>query len=333
MAARYAVLGKEIKVPAGPGTWKVTLVVQGQAEGDVRLRTAVPLDGGRQHVLREECRSAELLDRPPDARHPERREVLWMWRGGAAGPFRARYQFYCTTGVARESLDRGLYAAPPPGQLLEGPPAAADRARIAEEARRLTDGLPPGLDQAEALFRFVDQEVANEPHFAGGPGAQAAECLDLRGGDAGGKARLLLALLRARGVPARVVTGLALARGDDQQAHRWVEAWVDGRWLPLCPYHHHFGHVPASYLVLGYGDLPVVRALRARDLQHAFLVEKVTPEEAAGGEPPSPLRRFFRSASLYRLPPPAQRRVEVLLLLPAAARIVSGFRHHIRLSS
>src|SRR5262245_30726833 len=82
MGLRRHVLGEEVKAPAGPGTWKVTLVVQGVSQGDTRLTTVTPLDFGRQHILRENCRSNELLDRPPDPRHPDRRQVLWTRRGG-----------------------------------------------------------------------------------------------------------------------------------------------------------------------------------------------------------------------------------------------------------
>src|SRR6266849_10651816 len=73
MILRYRVLGDEVRVPAGPGTWKVTMSVQGHSQADGKIMTATPLDFGRQHVLRESCRSAEMLDKPPDARHPERR--------------------------------------------------------------------------------------------------------------------------------------------------------------------------------------------------------------------------------------------------------------------
>src|SRR5262249_43783390 len=118
MIARQQVLGDEVRVPAGPGTWKVTLLVTGKATGDVKLSTATPLDFGRQHIFNEVCRSDELFDRPPDARHPTRRQVIWHQRAGVRnGPFRARYEFHCTTNVARPSptmIELAPTPAPPP---------------------------------------------------------------------------------------------------------------------------------------------------------------------------------------------------------------------------
>ncbi len=339
MIVRYCVLGSEVRVPTGPGTWKVTMAVRGRSQADGRLMTATPVDFGRQHVLREVCRSDELLDRPPDARHPDRRCVIWSHRAGAPeGPFRARYEFYCATDVRRPSpsmsrQSKSYYAPPKRGDHLEAEAhVGTDQEDIARQAQRLTAGLERPADQAEALFRFVDQEVAREPSVRG-KAVPAAECLHRGSGDAGGKARLLAALLRSRGVPARVVTGLTLTKGPEQLAHRWVEAWIGDRWLPMCPFYHHFGSVPATYLVFAFSDVGVVRGRRVSDLDYAFLVEHVAPEVAAGAHPSSPLRRAFLAVSLFNLPPTEQRLVEFLLLLPVAALIVCLFRNVIGLVS
>jgi len=345
MALRYRVLGDEVRVPHGPGTWKVALVVQGKSEGDARVLTLTPLDFGRQHVLRETCQSAEFLDVPPDlrpdktpeTRHPERRRVLWKKRAGTGdGPFRLHYEFFCSAAAHRTSapmsdLARALAAPPRPGQDLDvvargGPGADA----VSALARDLTAGLDQPLEQAEALFRHVDREIANEPNL-GGPAAQPADCLKTGAGDCAAKARLLVALLRYRSIPARLVTGLTLTKGRDQRAHTWVEAWVDQRWLPMCPVHHRFGEVPPTYIVLTHGETPVVAGHRVSELRYAFLVEKVGPEAAVADA--GPLRRAFLALSLYMLSPTDQELVRFLLLLPVAALIVCVFRNIIGLAS
>ena len=50
MIVRRQILGDAVKVPRGPGTWKVAMVVQGVSQGDAHLQTAAPLDFGRQHI-------------------------------------------------------------------------------------------------------------------------------------------------------------------------------------------------------------------------------------------------------------------------------------------
>jgi len=339
MAARQRVLGDEVKVPTGPGTWKVTLLVTGKGGPDLKLWTATPLDFGKQHVLTESCRSDELLDKQPDARHPARRQVVWTPRAGMPdGPFRARYEFYCSTGVSRPSapmteLAQTLYAPPAKGQYLQREPGiTSDHASIAALARRLTSGIDRPEDQAEALYRYVSREVANEPATAGPP-LSAEDCLKHESGDAAAKSRLLLALLRNRGVPGRMVTGLTLARQSKQAPHTWVEAWVRDQWLPICPFYQHFGWVPRTYLVFGFGNAPIVRGKNVRNVDHAFLVERLSLEAADPARDASWPRRLLLLLSIHTLPPAEQRLVEFLLLLPLAALVVCIFRNLIGLMS
>jgi len=68
--------------------------------------------------------------------------------------------------------------------------------------------------------------------------ATAAEVAETRSGDCTEHAVLLTALLRAAGIPARVVTGLVYAErfaGASQifGYHMWSQALVDGRWIDL----------------------------------------------------------------------------------------------------
>jgi hypothetical protein len=99
----------------------------------------------------------------------------------------------------------------------------------------------------------------------------------------------------------------------------------------MCPFYHHFGRVPPTYLVFGCGDEPVVRGRNITDLDYAFLVERVAADDLAPAA--SPLRRAFTAISLFTLPPAERRLVEILLLLPVAALIICVFRNLIGMSS
>jgi hypothetical protein len=340
MVLRNQVLGDEVKVPAGPDTWKVHMLLNGKiVEPDARLFTITPLDFGRQHVLRESCRSQEFLEKPPDARHPERRQVVWVVRSGAPnGPFRVSYEFVCSVDMHRSTatmLQRAnkLYAPPGPGEDLDVESRdGTDNERITCLARRLTAGIERPADQAEALFRYVDREIGNEPSL-GLPAMSAAECLKYQCGDPGGKSRLLVALLRNRGIAARLVVGLTLTKGPEQLAHYWVEAWLHDRWTAMCSFYHHYGRVPATFLVFGFGDVVVAHGRHIHDLDYAFLVERVAPEAGAVSENSSLARRTLLAMSLTSLPPPEQRLVEFLLLLPIAALIICVYRNLIGLNS
>ncbi len=349
MFFRFHVLGDEIHAPTGPGIWKITFMIEGQLQGQARIFSLSPLDTPQQRLLRESCRSEQLVEHNPDARkqdhHGERRYQSWSKRAGVAdGPFRARCEFYCATEGQAHS-DRGaardFHGPPHSGEYLEAiSSVAAENERLSATARQLVEGMTGHGEQTEALYDFVSRKIRNEPTVGNGPGATAFECLESSSGDARAQSRLLTALLRSRGIPARMVTGLHLVQADaehaqldSQLAHYWVEAWLHDHWLPMCPFNHHFGQVPSSYLVFGYGDFPMVRGRQAADLEYAFLVQKTSQEEALGLPQPSRLKKVLRSLRLNMLPSAEQKLVEFLLLLPVAALIICIFRNLIGLHS
>jgi hypothetical protein len=335
MLARRHVLGPEVRVPQGPHTWKVTMLVQGRSAGDARLFTAMPLDGPTQHVVSEEWSGDGFAAAPQD--HPpggDVRMLRWVQRpGAAAGPFRAHYDCFCTVQAPAAHPSGGAsHVKPKPGEYLRTEPGIeTDDPLIAGRARALIEGLDRPADQAEALYRFVQQDVISEPSIAG-VSAGAAECLKQAAGDSAAKSRLLAALCRNCGIPARLVTGLTLVKDDEQLPHVWVEAWLRDHWLPMCPFYNHFGWVPRTYLVFGYGDLRLVRGRNVRGLSCAFHVTRL-PANAAPVREASWAHQFFSRVSVHALPPAEQRLVEFLLLLPVAALVICVCRNVIGVSS
>jgi hypothetical protein len=85
---------------------------------------------------------------------------------------------------------------------------------------------------AVALERRVHEHIAQFDYSKAF--LTAAETAAAARGDCSEVAVLLAAVLRARGIPARVVMGLVYV--DDPAAlgyHMWTEAWIGDRWLPL----------------------------------------------------------------------------------------------------
>lgn len=342
MIVRYHVLGDEVLAPKGPGAWHVTLLVNGVSTSkDAKVVTATPLEIGHQHICRESCSSKEFSNKPPATRHPDRRQVVWTQRGAkGSGPFRIHYEFYCqldlhNTDSSFAHCTKSLYHSPGPGEFLRDEPRIeCDHPEITAQARRLTEGKSDSSEQIEALFRFVDQTIGKEP-AVGVSGLSAVQCLKNGQGDSGAKSRLLVALCRNRGIPARLVTGLTLARGKGQEqvAHYWTEAWIHDHWKPMCSFHHYDGHVPPTFLTFGIGDVPIVRGKSIRDLDYAFLAEPSDLREESARAAPSTLHRILQSISLYALSPPEGHLVEFLLLLPVAALMVCVFRNVIGINS
>ncbi len=281
MATRSRVLGQEVLAPASASTWKVVLQVNGISQADSQVITTAPLDMGRQHVVSEESSSSQLKHRSGSDKTPGRRQVSWTARADQPeGAFRLRCEYTVSMGVSRPSagmtrVAHTLNAPPQQGEYLDRESQAdTDHEQITAQARKLTQGLTNPTDIAQSLYRFVEQDIQNEPSVSGPP-VSAAICLKEGGGDSAAKGRLLVALLRNRGIPARLTAGVLLSKTAQQRAHFWVEAWVRERWLPMCPSLRHFGKVPTSFLTLAYGDQPLVRGRKVQQLDYAFLVEPV----------------------------------------------------------
>lgn len=269
LVVRFGVLGGEVTLPVGPGTWKIVFVAQGFAERDGRVLTASPLEAGRQHILREECRSQEFTGETAEGEPTDRRLVAWTPRTpNTEGLFRLRAEYFVDVTTPRpttemKALHRKLYAPPLPGEYRHAEDDAVEAIDLL--GRELTAGRHHSTEQADAIFRFVDQEIVGEPAITGVT-VSAADCLRSGCGDSAARSRLLAALLRGRGIPARLVRGLMLTTGPERQVHTWVEAWLVDRWVAMCPTNHHFDSLPPTYLTFAFGDVPMVRGQKVRSV-------------------------------------------------------------------
>lgn len=116
-------------------------------------------------------------------------------------------------------------------------------AGMALAASRALAGAVSARDSAERLTMWVAHEIALDR--GENPAATAGRTLLTRRGSPDGKARLLATLARVSGIPARVVTGLAiLPKGSF--GHAWTELWIGG-WAAADPT---YGHFPASASLL-----------------------------------------------------------------------------------
>jgi hypothetical protein len=91
-------------------------------------------------------------------------------------------------------------------------------------------------ERAEALRRFVRGHILRYDLRTGF--ATASQVAEQRSGDCTESAVLLAALLRAGGIPSRVVTGLLYIESFEGQSHvfgyhMWAQAHLGGRWVDL----------------------------------------------------------------------------------------------------
>ena len=195
----------------------------------------------------------------------------------------------------------------------------SDNADIVALMKQVKGDQGGARERIQRMFDTV-QKLKFRP-FSGTTDALTA----LRLGEAScnGKSRLLVALMRASGIPARLVGGVVLESGKKRTSHQWVEAFAGGRWVPFDPTNRHFAELPANYLVLYRGDETLFRHTSDTNFDYGFeIVRRQVPAERTLTTFPA----FNVWALFDRLGLPFTL-LQTVLMLPLGALVVVLFRN------
>lgn len=307
----------------------LTLQLEAVLHGEpATLRAFVPADGPHQTITSEKVESARLAYSLVTA--PPNRQAVWTAQG-IEGHELATYDAIVQVRPVRYEIPDGVAV---PAEYPPGPSAhleatdviQSDAPEIRDTVRRLL-GSEDSADVAttiRALYAFVQEEIR---------GSDYESTLDavttLKWGEAfcGGKSRLLAALLRAANIPARLVGGLILTPGSKRQTHVWVEAWVNGLWIPFDPLNRHFAEHPANYLVLYHGDESQFSHTSDINFQYTFQVKRwrTSPDESLEGR--GGLLNSYVFWSAFRKAHISLNLLRIILLLPIGVLAVVFFKN------
>jgi hypothetical protein len=327
----WKVVGLELPLMPSPpaGLWLVELEVTARGTGvPSSVRATLPPVSPGQVSFGETFSSGDLS---LSIRANEDRRLA-VWKGPIAGVKKVAYTFRVQLEpVEREiSVDR---VPPASSELLEryaigtpGLPADAPAVVAVIEELDLPSGDIPGA--ARTIFAFIAHEIAARASASDDP----LVALSVRAGSVVGAERLLVTLLRAADIPARLVRGLEL-REDQPRERVWSEVWVGDAWYPISATSDFFGELPRDFLTLGATDAELVDGTSLESLDYRFesIREKLTLGEVATLM--VPLNPIVRSFSLHRLPASMQAALRLLLLLPLGALMVAILRNGVGLPS
>lgn len=118
------------------------------------------------------------------------------------------------------------------------------------------------------IFGFCNDRIA-PAQFSGT--TDALTTLRLGEASCGGKSRLMAALCRTVGIPARLVGGVIVGQSASKRTHHvWVECRQGDRWVPFDPLNGHFAALPGNYLRLYTGDEPLISYSRGLAFDYGF---------------------------------------------------------------
>ncbi len=190
------------------------------------LRVALQEPAGALLAQSESEGRVELRLRPEAAQGPVIAELEFEF---LAGETRASWEGSAPLGepLAPGSPD-ALWLAPREGMIVRTPAIDALAARLAQGCRDVAQLAEAIWSHLFAALRFGDLHRDGLP-----PGDPLAALLGAGWSDCALGASLFCALCRARGVPARLLSGYLVAPGLPA-LHSWAEVRVaEGRWAPI----------------------------------------------------------------------------------------------------
>lgn len=104
--------------------------------------------------------------------------------------------------------------------------------------------------------------------------SDAITVLDQKYASCNGKTRLLIALSRNAGIPARMKGGLILEETNKRTSHSWAEILINDNWIPFDALNDHFGYIPANYLELYEGDEALITYTKGITLNYNYSIDE-----------------------------------------------------------
>ena len=138
-----------------------------------------------------------------------------------------------------------------------------------------------------------------------------------------GRARAMVALCRGGKVPARLVTGFEIKRGNDFRPHVWVEALAGDSWESYDPDVGYRREMPHDFMPVRRDGTEIVRSDEATDLAVKYAIAPLPPPSGTFD-----LQRHqpLDILDLQRLPIELHEVLKVILLLPLGALVTAIVR-------
>ena len=133
-------------------------------------------------------------------------------------------------GSIREARRAGKYPASASDALAASPGIETSDPAVLELSRELMLDAKDKSALAQQVYEFVAHEIG--PVRSSTATDAVTVIREGRGNDLG-RARLFCALTRANDLPCRVMAGIPLSTGREDQFRYWNEVYLGGGWVPF----------------------------------------------------------------------------------------------------
>lgn len=329
---KIVALGYSPRVVVPDTIYDVDISMSGVARDDgISMRSFLPSSDERQEVFEERNSSGGLV-LSIEQNGPNR---TGEWSSDEIrGPVHVKYSYSVRAQAWQWDIDPEVKVGEPPAgfdSFLQSTDAIqVDSPEVGDLYARLVGDETRALPILKSTFDFVADEVTTTD-FTGTTDAVTA--LRLKEASCNGKSRLLVALLRRARIPARLVGGLIMQSGTKRTSHQWVEAYVAGHWISLCPTNDYFAHVPASYLKIYEGDEVLFSHTPDINFAWSFRVKKqLTPSTGLRKVKSHPLN-VLDLYDLFARVGVSLNLLKIVLMIPVGALVATFFRNVVGLQT
>jgi transglutaminase-like putative cysteine protease len=305
--------------------WRVTYRARFQAtRAGARLRLAIPADTTHARVFHEDVLYSGLAVQRLRSSRQLAREITLVTRRRGLHRLTARFDVHISpTAQWRGDADR-VPDAQGRAELLRGTSVypvddPLVRATLEQVRRGLAGGAKATTDEVvQGLFDFCVGRIDDDDD--GPPDALTA--LRRRTASPLGRARAMVVLCRAAGVPARLVTGFRIRQAAELPSRFWVEVLTGEQWTPFDPTTGAARVLPPDFVPVRRDGVEVVGGSDVAALETGVSVTRLPPGPGASRTAGGKLAAVF---DLTRLPLETHNVLAVLLLMPLGALVTALF--------
>ncbi|MDZ4853076.1 MAG: 7TM domain-containing protein [Pirellulaceae bacterium] len=303
------------------GLWRLRYVINLETDQPgVQIQLAVPRDTRHAKVVRQNFSYSDLRQERLKTSASQTKMTL-------VAPQPGHYEI---------SARFDLSIQQPKAKFVDSEPAPTEK----EMARylRATSSIQTQSLVVTDLLASIRQENGSKPEWVQSifdychTGIESSERIDLPSdaesvlrsgiGTSLGRVRAMLALCRAAGIPARLVTGFEIQDEPDTFAEYWLEAYIGNVWEPYDPSRGFAHQMPAEFIPLCRESIDIVDVSPEGTAEIEYSVYRV----GQGGFASATNRHPADIFDLNRLPLSMHDSISIILLLPFGALVTAIFQ-------
>jgi len=321
ISSRQLLSGAEI-LAGGDRLWRLAINVSTVASaGNTSIKIHPPFDTAHLRTIQRNLTHLNYKVRKPASNKKSRRSTHITSINNGASNISAEYFLHLSqTPFILATNNTELTTSKRENFLLDDTTLQFKSYTVKETVKKLLLKQPNQELIVEEIYSFLK----SFPIYLGKDAANVPRILTQKKATIYDRSLAMVALSRAVGIPARLVSGVILKDDIEPQPHYWVEIFQDNLWSA---YDVHFGYkkiVPINYLPMRRNAKEIVEIMDGDFNQVEYELEQEFNHPLMHQKEEEQWSSIF---DLTRLSLDIRNELALLLLLPLGALITALFRH------